>query len=177
MSTLPFSKVIAVDQTDANADYTTIQAAIDAASDGDLIQVSPGIYNEQLTLRAGIGIKIVGHGEGVGGTSVTLRLQDGYLVSSPSSGAGATWFENINFALLYDGLSGKAATILANSPSYGMVFQHCKVFAQTFGAFGGSLTAILANSGYVEMFDCEVSADDQDSVGNVKGIRLFDGNA
>jgi len=176
MSTLPFSKVIAVDKTNANADYTTIQAAIDACADGDVIQVSPGVYNEQLTLPSGKSFRVVGHGAGVGGTSVELRLGDGYLVSSPSSGAGAVFFENMSFALLYDGLSGKSATILCNSPSYGMVFKGCKVFSQTFGAFGGLLNTVLVNCGYLEMFDCEVSSDDADFINNVKGFEFHAGN-
>lgn len=42
----PYSNVITVDPSDPDADYSTITAAVNAASDGDIILVSPGDYNE-----------------------------------------------------------------------------------------------------------------------------------
>jgi hypothetical protein len=38
------------------ADFATIRAAIDAASLGDTVLVSPGVYTEQIRLRDGIGV-------------------------------------------------------------------------------------------------------------------------
>ena len=37
-----------------NADQTSIQAAIDAANEGDVVEVLPGIYHEALTLKPGV---------------------------------------------------------------------------------------------------------------------------
>jgi len=41
---------------DGNSDFTTIQAAITAASSGQTVFVSPGTYTENLTLKAGVNI-------------------------------------------------------------------------------------------------------------------------
>lgn len=37
--------------------YITIQHAVDASSDGDLVNIAPGTYNEQITLKSGITIE------------------------------------------------------------------------------------------------------------------------
>ena len=44
---------------DGGADFTTIQAAINAASSGDTIQVADGTYNETITIDKTL--TIVGH--------------------------------------------------------------------------------------------------------------------
>ncbi|WP_292471186.1 NosD domain-containing protein, partial [Methanolobus sp.] len=48
--------VITVDD-DGGADFTTIQAAVDAANDGDTIRVSPGTYNENVEVDKSVIIK------------------------------------------------------------------------------------------------------------------------
>ena len=44
---------------------TTIQAAIDSASDGDLIVIPAGTYNEQFTIDGFSNLTITGAGPGV----------------------------------------------------------------------------------------------------------------
>jgi len=44
-------------------EYSTIQSAIDAASDGDEVQVSAGTYYENIVWAATNGIKLIGSGE------------------------------------------------------------------------------------------------------------------
>jgi hypothetical protein len=56
------SKTITVDD-DGRADFTTIQAAIDAAEKGDVINVAPGRYRESLMLKPDIVIKGAGINE------------------------------------------------------------------------------------------------------------------
>ncbi len=41
-------------------DFTTIQGAIDAAEEGDIIDVGPGLYSERLTIRQSLSIKGAG---------------------------------------------------------------------------------------------------------------------
>lgn len=48
---LPFDHVLTVSQTNSFADYSTIQAAIDAASSSTLILVDPGVYAEDVVIR------------------------------------------------------------------------------------------------------------------------------
>lgn len=54
--------------------YTTIQAAIDAASSGDIIFVRPGTYTEDLTLKAGVNIYAVSGGENNGNVIIVGKL-------------------------------------------------------------------------------------------------------
>ncbi|BBK43603.1 hypothetical protein STVA_36230 [Allostella vacuolata] len=66
-------------------DFTTIQAAIDAAEDGDVIQVAAGTYREQITVD-GLDISIQGAGEGLTIIEApdTASLVANVAVTSPS---------------------------------------------------------------------------------------------
>jgi hypothetical protein len=48
--------VLTVHPTNSNADYSTIQAAIDAAIAGDAVLVCPATYNEVVTMKNGISL-------------------------------------------------------------------------------------------------------------------------
>jgi hypothetical protein len=61
----PFSKVLTVDATSTNADYSTIQAAINAASAGMTILINPGSYTETISLKDGVDLIGLG-GAGIG---------------------------------------------------------------------------------------------------------------
>jgi len=56
--TLSFAEIIHVP-----GDYPTIQEAIDAANPGDIVMVAPGVYYEEITLKADV--DVIGAGEGL----------------------------------------------------------------------------------------------------------------
>ena len=47
---------------DGNAQYDTVQAAVDAAANGDTIEIYAGTYTEQVDLGSK-SLRLVGHGE------------------------------------------------------------------------------------------------------------------
>jgi len=65
-------------------DYATIQAAINAASSGDIIQVAAGTYTEKVDVTKGV--TITGAGSTAGGTIVTNGVTNGNVFTIRSSG-------------------------------------------------------------------------------------------
>ena len=63
--TLTVDNTIACDDTTGSPAYCTIQAAVDAASDGDTISVAAGTYTEGITLTPGKDLTLVGAGRDV----------------------------------------------------------------------------------------------------------------
>ena len=127
-------------------DYSTVQAAIDAASSGDLISVSPGIYNEAITLADNVNLKsITGasetflDGDGLGDSVVTMESNstlDGFTVRN---GTGQT----------YGGAYKVAGGIFCNAKD-NVTIQNCIIDNNTvtdtgvgiLGAFGAGMTIL-----------------------------------
>jgi pectin methylesterase-like acyl-CoA thioesterase len=63
--TLTVDNTIACDDTIGLPAYCTIQAAVNAAGDGDTISVAPGTYTEGITLTPGKNLTLVGAGRDV----------------------------------------------------------------------------------------------------------------
>ena len=80
-------------------DYPTIQAALDAAVEGDTIQVKAGIYNENVVVStSGVNVHgsagVVLDGTGLAGTGFHVR---GASAAAPVSGVEISHFEISNF--------------------------------------------------------------------------------
>ncbi len=100
---LSFSLVIALPAQGASynvpGDYTTIQAAITAASSGDTIYVAAGTYNEDITLKNGVSVLGAGAAtttiQGTGSTSVvnvgsinSTTTLDGFTITGGAASFG-----------------------------------------------------------------------------------------
>ena len=120
MLVLSFSLVTAVPAAAADitvglsGDYTTIQAAIDAASPGDTIIVADGTYTEDLTVNtANLTIRSVN-----GSASTTIQLVDGVGIDLQGGASGFTLGGAAGQGFII--LSGAVTTFmiqLANAPS------------------------------------------------------------
>lgn len=62
---------------DSGADYSTIQAALSAASSGDKISIAPGTYNETLDLE---NKKLELVGSGINATTIDASSESGYAI-------------------------------------------------------------------------------------------------
>lgn len=90
------AQYVLVSQTDTVADYTSIQAAIDASDEGTLIFVDKGIYEENIELKKDM--FLIGFNYPVidgGGSGITVKLADnstlyGFAVQGSGSQRGIT---------------------------------------------------------------------------------------
>ena len=88
-----------------NQTYSTIQAAIDAASPGDSIEIGAGTYNEHVNVNKA-NLTLTGVGD--------VTIQGTFASDNPSLGAGDlhTWIQNVAG---YNGSAGDGVTIAASS--------------------------------------------------------------
>jgi hypothetical protein len=80
-------------------DYSTIQAAVDAAAEGSIVQVAAGIYNENVVVsRSGVRLHaaagVVLDGTGLNGIGISVR---GASLASPVSSVEVSGFAVRNF--------------------------------------------------------------------------------
>lgn len=108
---------------DGSASYRTIQGAIDAARFGDTIVIRPGIYEEQLQLRAGITLR----GSGIGATVV--RFAYGYDPLVSAQNVSQCVVENLTIERAPSLLSAEAVSIVNAS----VTFIGCNVTGGSFG--------------------------------------------
>jgi len=110
---------------DGDADYSSIQSAIDAAIAGDTISVDAGTYNEDITLVNGIQVLGAGeasttiNGTGTGsvvtasGAGPTTKL-DGFTITggnTPASGGGGMYIDNSSLTVSNCTFSGNTAPV------------------------------------------------------------------
>lgn len=72
----PYSKVLTVDPTNPNADYTTVTLALAGAAAGDTILIGAGTYTEHLTVTKAVTLR------GLGVDKTTITSTDGLTVGT-----------------------------------------------------------------------------------------------
>lgn len=146
------------DTLDVPGQYTTIQAALDAAAAGDVILVQPGTYAEALVLPA-FGLTL----RATGGADVTTVDATGLGTSAISVPAAASSFR------MLDGftVTGGAGTALGEVPTGGgilvtgsgeVLLRSCRITGNSvYGGRGGGVCALL--DAQVTLQGCEVSGN------------------
>jgi hypothetical protein len=96
----------------SGGDYTTIQAALSAASVGDTIEVAPGTYAENVTVAQGVTLRGVGGAASTFVDSVSISpLADGSTVTI----SGFTFNKDAGSqAIAYNGTYGDTAAVTLN---------------------------------------------------------------
>jgi hypothetical protein len=135
-------------------DYPTIQTAIEAAADGDEVQVAPGLYPEHLDLR---GKQILLRA--VGGASQTIVIpQSGQalpLVTCATGETASTVIDGFQF------FGGKTSAVAVTSAS--PVFRSCR-FTQNESTNGAAISFIGAG-GLLRVVQCEFFGNSASSGG------------
>lgn len=153
----PFASVLTVDQTDPDANYSTIQAAINAASSGTVILVAPGTYAEKLTLKDGV--TLIGMGSSYrGGSQVVVQVTDssGFDLVTKNS-AGTAFIENISFLALLNA----AGTVNAlNNISGGLRLKNCLFQAFSTASAGVEVVRGVTNAALIYAVGCSFAGAD-----------------
>ncbi len=101
--------------------YATIQAAVNAASPGDIVHVAPGTYGESVTLRNGVALQGSGPGKTIFGSFSTITTASntllegfgGYLYVIAES--GPTLIQNNSFQASLGIDAGQSAHVLVRN--------------------------------------------------------------
>jgi endonuclease/exonuclease/phosphatase family metal-dependent hydrolase len=135
---------------DEPADYTSIQEAIDASSDGDVVFIYSGNYFEQYINPHGKRIQIKGEVSSDWSPLVTIDSQENGLVVVCNSGEnGNTQFQNLILKNGFNSLTGGGMVCMYSSPS----LTNC-VFVNNRANIAGGGLALMLNSSPV-LNDCD----------------------
>jgi parallel beta-helix repeat protein len=167
-----------VDHTGADGHFSTIQAAIDHATDLDTIDIAAGTYNEHLTIN-NKSLDLEGNGAiGDGLTHGSLLPGDGGNVGISISGVGKTvTIAGLGISDWLQGIGVNAATVNLNncvvttSVSYGVQVNNAgKVYITgsdiTHNGVAGVAAGDASTSGYAEI-------SGSDLTGNTRGLLAF----
>ena len=169
----PWSKALYVDPTNANADYSTIQAAITAASAGTTILIGPGQYTEQLTMKNGVDLLGIGS-RGDSAVSFAFTSGDG---STVTVGAGVSCtIQNLAIKSTFD-TSRTSNAILVSGNAAALTLRDCDVQATAVATSGGGSNYAIKVSGLiagaVNTDRCMVSFSDDLSTGSANRAAVL----
>jgi len=133
------------DTINVPGDYVLIQDAIDASSDGDMIEIAAGTYNEHSLNTGGRAITIQGTLHGDGTLATTIDAQQGGGVFRFDSGEGLDTV--IKDLVITGGASSSGAGIRCGqygSPSTPTI-TNCAIINNTSTLYGGGIFMISSN--------------------------------
>ncbi len=145
------STAFAIDRVVPSTQYPTIQSAIDAAVNGDVVRVGSGIYNERLNL---LGKQITVRGAGQFLSIVDPQGGGGHLVTCVSGETTSSVLEGFTLRL-----SPTGAIYLSGS---GLTVRQCRIQSNS-GTVGA---AVFADHGSTVSFDaCTINFNSASSEG------------
>lgn len=115
-------------------DYPTIQSAVDAAAQGDVILVGPGVYAETVSIVGRIGLTLKGKGFPTIQPGVTVGIDisgcediaiSGFEVYQCTNGIQVTASEDVSISKMV--VSGSTANAIALLSSAGVLVSKCEV--------------------------------------------------
>lgn len=132
--------------TDPRADHVTIQAAIDAASNGDIILIGPGDYPEQITIDKNLAL--IGMGRNFGNnndprTNIRPAISATGAAVDRTGGAVTIVLRNLNVTPNWSGATGTCHGI-DGSTGGRWIIDNCFVRVSTDTGAGASTTVISA---------------------------------
>ncbi|MCP4836617.1 MAG: hypothetical protein GY895_17845, partial [Phycisphaera sp.] len=157
------AQVTLVVDSSGNGDYTAIQPAIDAASDGDTVELVPGTYRERINL---------------GGKKITLRGSTGlsflHILSRPEGGSGRLVSMNggEDATTVIEGMTIRQSTdggMYLNNAS--PTIRNCRFVENTVGDQGGVVSINGTSTPRFE--DCEFSDNAASGGTNIRGGAIF----
>ena len=145
-------------------DYTTIQAAIDAAGKDDVVVVSPGTYHETIRLKSGVMVR---------GMDAVIRGNNDAIIEA----VNVTNASLIGFTI--DGMDVAKNGILCKGNSDVNISYNVILFAENaIGCFGSSRPKIRNNTFGFNKIGVRLSDSAQSTIGGSKGASNdFFGNA
>jgi len=152
-------KVLTV-STDGNAQYDNLTDANADVVSGDTIDIYPGTYTDQITMVAGVTYRGVTTGSGnpevifnrtIGGAS-------GGAIWTYAS-AGASFIENIDFNLTWNGSAGDIAVVKVTGGG-NLYTVNSILSSSTSGASGGNLYGVQITTGAIISNNCSITATD-----------------
>lgn len=154
------AKILTVDaNASAKADYTTIQAALNAATEGTVILVAPGTYDEVLTLKDGVALIGTGSRRWGGGHVMVMHMDTAPFDLLTKNSAGTAYLENIIFVAYLSGTTSGTVSAL-NLVAGGVRAKDCTFQGMTDASAGTQVIRGVRSTAYMQASECAFVAAD-----------------